>query len=158
MKKYLLLVFLITFCGRTYQGDFYWRAVNLENIVGLEKYIFQPNQYYLGRENLYFSEDDTIWWMYKFENRLFLDKKFYAVLYNFTNTLQPIEIDLRLVEVEYQDGEFFLRDYYHALNTGHYILKLASKIDSEPFDEVHFRVLSKEEIQFPIGSIGYKSY
>lgn len=148
-KSIIFLIFLFLYCSysKNYTGQFGWKTINQSNLDLLETIFFQPNQFYYGRENLYFGEQDTIYWIYQFDQKLFLKPKFIVVLYSVINSPQPVEIDLRVVQPEFQDNFYFIRQMYFPLEQGKYILKIAKEETQIPFDSVEFYVLEQKEIQ-----------
>ncbi|GIX42519.1 MAG: hypothetical protein KatS3mg129_2252 [Leptospiraceae bacterium] len=142
----LLLTFFIT-CKREYTGDFAWRSIDQNQFNYIEKMLISPQEFYTGRKNLYFGTQETIWWIYRFHNKFYLKPKFLVVLYSEIKSPQPVEIDLRIVQPDYQDGFYFIKQYYPPLEPGKYLLKIAAYEDKIPFDQVEFIVLPQEEIR-----------
>ncbi len=157
MKKLIILSYIIALlflnCKLTYKGEFAWRSIDQFNFNPIEKTIVSPFDFYPGRKNLYFGDNETIWWIYIFSTKLYLKPKFIVVLYSLMNTPQPVEIDLRIVEPEYQDNIYFLKQYYPPLEKGKYLIKIAQEKEQIPFDEVEFYVLSQKEIKQISGPI-----
>lgn len=155
IKYFIIFLFIfITFCQRNVSGEFAWRSIDQRNISYIETMTISPEEYYIGRENLFFGEHETIWWIYKIYNdNFFLKPKYIVVLYSEINTPQPVEIDLRVVEPEYQDNEYFIRQYYTPLEPGRYLIKIAKLEEKKPFDEVRFLVIPEKEIKQISGPI-----
>ncbi len=128
------------------KGEFAWRAVDQSEFTQLEKKLFQPEEFYSGRENLYFGNHHTIWWLYKFDENQNLHQSFVVVLYSFTNPAEPIEIDLRELTPEFQDDMVFLKQYYNPLPVGKYQIKIALKKNGITFESVEFFVIPSEGI------------
>ncbi len=145
----LYVLFFSVFCNSStsYTGKFGWRSIDQRDVPLIEEIFFQPKEFYFGRERLYFGENETIWWIYQFDQKLFLKPKFIVVLYAMMNSPQPVEIDLRVVFPEFQDDFYFIRQYYAPLSAGRYMIKIAEEQKQIPFDSVEFIVLEEKELQ-----------
>ncbi|MFN3245428.1 MAG: hypothetical protein ACK42K_01890 [Leptonema sp. (in: bacteria)] len=156
-SKYLIFLLInFIFCIKEYKGEFAWRSIDQTQFSQMDTLLISPQEFYLGRENLYFGTNETIWWIYQFDQKLYLKPKFLVVLYSEIGSPQPVEIDLRVVEPEYQDGIHFLKQFYPPLEEGKYLLKIATTEEKVPFDQVEFFVLPQKEIQHisgPVNSI-----
>jgi len=155
MNRIIILSIIInlSFCKIEYKGEFGWRSIDESQFNPIEKSLIIPEEYYPGRENLYFRTNETIWWIYQFEQKLYLKPKFLVVLYSEIKSPQPVEIDLRIVEPEYQEGIYFIRQYYPPLEPGKYLLKIASFEEKIPFDQVEFYILPQNELEQISGPI-----
>src|SRR5690606_2847652 len=100
--------------------------------------LLQPTQFRFGREHLYFSDQNTIWWMYRIDQVGFGTRSLLVALYSVSGSPEPVEIDLREVPVETSGDIRLLRQYYNPLPVGDYCLKIAHQ--SLPIDEVSFSV------------------
>ncbi|MFN3603526.1 MAG: hypothetical protein ACK4UJ_02315 [Leptonema sp. (in: bacteria)] len=153
LLKIALILSFSCIGSQKYTGMFGWRTTVQKDWNLIEEMILQPEEYYYGRENLYFGENETIRWIYKFDQKLYFKPKFIVVLYSEINSPQPVEIDLRVVTPEFQEGYYFLRQSYPPLGIGKYILKIAKEEEQIPFDSVEFFVLEQKEIEQISGPI-----
>lgn len=138
-----VLAFSVSHCGKPEAGEFGWATLNREGMGETEEMILQPRDYRIRRNRLFFSESQTIYWIYRLSSGTFDQSKFLAALYTTGESPEPVEIDLRRLEVERgPDGPVF-RQYYEPLDPGSYVLKIA--YESIPFDEVEFQVLPEAD-------------
>ena len=144
-KRLLLLCLLIPLlsCGKPEPGDFGWAALNKEGMGEIEEMLLQPRDYRIRRDRLFFSESQTIYWIYRIESGSFDTEKFLAALYTTGESPEPVEIDLRRLELESGAGGYVFRQYYEPLDPGSYILKIA--YESIPFDQVEFQVIPEPD-------------
>lgn len=163
IKKYYKInilffpLFFSFFCktSNPYTGKFGWRSIDQRDFTPIEEILSQPKEFYFGRDKLYFGDYETIWWIYQFDQKLFFKPKFIVVLYSEINSPQPVEIDLRVVLPEFQDGFYFIRQYYLPLMPGKYIIKIAEEEKQVPFDSVEFMVLEEKEYKQISGPIQF---
>lgn len=152
MRKIAIFVLFLTYCN-SQKGEFYWYPVPYDKLTSLDLALYTPDMYYLGRENLFFGDEDIIYWLYKLPQKSFLKNRLLTVLYDRTGTLHPIEIDFRMAEIESLSGTFLIRQRYLPLRPGKYILKISYENADTPLDEVEFTVLPQEEILQPSGPL-----
>jgi hypothetical protein len=152
---YILLTLFVS-CARKIQGEFAWNTFYDRDLPPLERSLLQPTQFRFGRENLYFSDQNTIWWMYRIDEIGFGTRSLLAALYSVSGSAEPVEIDLREVPVEKSGDILLLRQYYNPLPAGDYTLKIAH--ESVPVDEVSFSVISDEELAISSGPLPGDEY
>lgn len=129
------LLFLFVNCGIP-SGEFGWAVTNDEDISPIEEEFYVQTQFEMARQNLYFSPNDTIHYVYIFSREVDPKKEFFVSLNK--KSIDYLEIDLRRKRVE----ENMLRDKYKNLEIGEYLLKIA--FEGDVFDSVHFKVLPEE--------------
>ena len=139
----LLILGALVHCGKPEAGDFGWAALNKEGMGEVEERLLQPRDYRIRRNRLFFSESQTIYWIYRISSGGFGTSKFLAALYTTGESPEPVEIDLRRLELEEGGGGYVFRQYYEPLDPGAYILKIA--YESVPFDQVEFQVLPEPD-------------
>lgn len=152
----ILLVILWSIgCDRPIEGEFGWASTDDRGIVDPELSLLQQTEFRLGRENLYFFNYETIWWVYQINGGSYDSGEFLAALYEDNITPEPVERDLRRVLVREGDGVGLIRQFYEPLEPGRYLLKIAH--NSVVVDQVRFHVvppggpaamgLSEEELE-----------
>lgn len=137
-----LIAFLFPSCSGEIRGEFGWSAVDDRGILEPERSLLTEREFRLGRENLYFYNYETIWWIYKIDQGSYDADDFIAVLYEHNYSPEPVEVDMRRVTVHdagWNSG--YIRQSYTPLKPGSYILKIAHK--SAIVDEVHFQVVPR---------------
>lgn len=134
---------LVGACGRPESGEFGWATLNKEGMAETEEMLLQPRDYRIRRDRLFFSESQTIYWIYRLSSGTYDKSLFLAALYTTGESPEPVEIDLRRLELEDGPGGPVFRQYYEPLDPGSYILKIA--YESVPFDEVEFQVLPEAD-------------
>lgn len=136
----LLMILLLAGCSLNVKGQFGWSSTDDRGMVEPEKGLLVESEYRLGREHLYFYDYETVWWIYKIEHGFYDRTKFIAALYEKNIAPEPVEIDLRPVNVEKEESGFtYIRQYYDPLRPGNYVLKIAHK--SIIVDEVEFHIV-----------------
>ncbi|MCB1303656.1 MAG: hypothetical protein KDK37_05245 [Leptospiraceae bacterium] len=138
-----MLLLPLVYCGKPESGDFGWATLNQEGMSVTEEMLLQPTDYRIRRNRLFFSESQTIFWIYRVEGAGFDEHQFLAALYSTGESPEPVEIDLRRLEMEEMPGGRVFRQFYEPLDPGSYILKIA--YESVPFDQVEFQVLPEED-------------
>ncbi len=151
----LFLPFLFS-CSQEIRGEFAWNAFYDQDLPPLERSLLQPTQFRFGREHLYFSDQHTIWWLYRIDEIGFGTRSLVVALYSITGSPEPVEIDLREVPVESSEDMQMLRQYYNPLPRGDYRLKIA--LESTPVDQVQFSVIPDEELRFASGPVPGDTY
>ncbi len=120
-------------------GEFGWASTDDRGIVEPELSLLQETEFRLARENLYFFDYETIWWVYEIRGGPYDAASFLAALYEDNNTPEPVERDLRRVLVREGSGGEYIRQYYEPLEPGQYLLKIAH--ESVVIDQVRFNVV-----------------
>lgn len=142
----LLFVLLVTFlggCSSRIKGEFGWSSVDDRGIEEPELGLLVENRYRIAREQIYFYDYESIWWIYLIDSGSYDRDEFLAALYLNNMTPDPVEVDLRHVTVQrtgFNDG--FIRQKYDPLDPGNYVLKIAYK--SDVIDQVEFTVEKME--------------
>ncbi|MBL8018841.1 MAG: hypothetical protein JNM27_04170 [Leptospirales bacterium] len=142
---FLLLCQLLisTACSRTIHGEFGFSPVDRRESEPLERTILLETEFRLGRENLYFYDYQTIWWIYRMESGPYSQGDFLVSLYEDSLTPEPVEVDMRHVDVERQHGVGIIRQRYEPLKPGDYIIRIAQH--SHVVDQANFRILPSED-------------
>ena len=130
-------------CSSVIKGEFGFSASDRREMGPIEKSLLLETEFQLGRENLFFYDNQTIWWIYRIEEGPYKSGEFLVSLYENNLTPEPVEVDLRHVEVERQSGFGIIRQVYEPLRPGDYILRIAQH--AHAVDEAKFRVLESEE-------------
>ncbi|MBW7857165.1 MAG: hypothetical protein H3C43_02425 [Leptonema sp. (in: Bacteria)] len=151
----LITVGLVS-CSKESTAQFGWNSFYDQDLPDLERSLLQPTSFQLGRDNLYFSDQNTIWWIYRIDEVKFAEKSLLVALYSVSGSPEPVEIDLREVSIEYDDENPILRQYYNPLPIGQYRLKIAR--GSEPFDSVDFQVIPADELTMSSGPLPGDQY
>jgi len=138
-----LTMIALSACSQTVKGEFGFSAVDRRDSDALEKTILLATEFRLGRENLYFYDYQTIWWIYRIESGPYSSGDFLVSLYENNLTPEPVEVDMRHVDVERQNQVGIIRQRYEPLKPGDYIVRIAQH--SQFVDEAAFRVLPSEE-------------
>lgn len=159
-QRFLLMSILIALslisCSKESKAAFGWNSFYDQDLPDLERSLLQPTSFQLSRSNLYFSNQNTIWWIYRIDEVKFAEKTLLVALYSVSGSPEPVEIDLREVSIEYDGENPILRQYYNPLPVGKYRLKIAR--DSEPFDSVDFQVIAAEELAISSGPLPGDQY
>ncbi len=135
----LLLLFSVAGCSTQIRGTFGWTAVDDRGIEDFERGLLLETEFRIKRENLYFFDYQTIWWVYQIRGGRYSGDGFLAALYENNNTPDPVEVDLRRVPI-LRDGSYdYIRQYYEDLSPGRYLLKIA--YESEVVDQVEFFIV-----------------
>lgn len=134
---FVLSVLLSTHCGG-YKGEFGWATTIDEGISPLEQEFMIQTQFEMTREDLFFTPEDTIHFVYSFSSYVSKDDEFFLSLNR--KSIDYLEVDLRRKKIE--EGKPIIRDSYRSLEVGDYILKLA--YEGEVFDEVGFKVMPED--------------
>lgn len=160
MKKLLILIpgllALLVSCSQEIKGEFAWNTFYDQDLPPLERSLLQPTQFRFGREHLYFSDQNTIWWMYRIDQVGFGTRSLLVALYSVSGSPEPVEIDLREVPVETSGDIRLLRQYYNPLPVGDYRLKIAHQ--ALPIDEVSFSVIPDDELAIASGPLPGDEY
>ncbi len=135
----LLLVSGLLQCNQTIRGEFGFSAVDRRDSDALEKTLLTETEFRLGRENLYFYDYETIWWIYRMEEGPYMRGEFLVSLYENNLTPEPVEVDIRHVDVVRQGHVGIIQQRYEPLRPGDYILKIAQH--AKVVDEARFRIL-----------------
>jgi len=130
-------------CRGKIVGEFGFSPVDRRDSDVLEKTMVMETEFRLGRQNLFFRDYETIFWIYRMESGPYSKGDFLVSLYETGRTPQPVEIDMRHVDVEKQHGTGVIRQRYEPMKPGDYIIRIAQH--SAVVDEAAFRVLSSEE-------------
>lgn len=130
-------------CSGKIVGEFGFSPVDRRDSDVLEKSMVLETEFRLGRQNLFFHDYQTIFWIYRMESGPYSKGDFLVSLYETGRTPQPVEIDMRHVDVEKQHGTGVIRQRYEPLKPGDYMIRIAQH--STVVDEAAFRVLSSEE-------------
>lgn len=133
------LAFSFTGCSLAIRGQFGWSSTDDRGLVEPEKSLLMESEFKLTRQNLYFYDYETIWWIYRIEGGLYDKTAFLAALYENNVAPEPVEIDLRPVSLQKTGESSFIRQYYDPLKPGNYILKIAHK--SVVIDQVEFHIV-----------------
>jgi hypothetical protein len=139
----LTAVVLLAACRGPIRGEFGFSPVDRRDSGVLERAVVLETEFRLGRENLFFHDNETIFWIYRMEAGPYSQGNFLVSLNETGRTPQPVEIDLRHVDVEKQHGVGVIRQRYEPLKPGDYIIRIAQH--STVVDEAAFRVLPSEE-------------
>ena len=123
-------------------GEFGWSATDDRGIQEPELGLLVETEFRYGREDLFFYDYETVWWIYQINSGSYKPDEFLAVLYENTGSPDPVEVDLRQVRVEKQAGRGFIRQKYEGLEPGRYILKIAH--ESRAIDQVEFEIVPPE--------------
>lgn len=127
-------------CQSEFRGEFAWAASDDREIREPELSLLSTESYRLGRRRLYFFDYETIRWVYRLESgRLGPKENLVVALYEAKNTPTPVELDLREVAVEMQEGLPVIRQAFDPLPAGRYLVKIAHR--AKVFDEVMFEVV-----------------
>ncbi len=127
-------------CQSEFRGEFAWAASDDREIREPELSMLSTESYRLGRRRLYFFDYETIRWVYRLESgRIGPKENLVVALYEANNTPTPVELDLREVAVEMQDGIPVIRQAFDPLRAGRYLVKIAHR--AKVFDEVMFEVV-----------------
>lgn len=144
MKRVLLLLVVgLAACRGKIHGEFGFNPVDRRDSGVLERAVVLETEFRLGRQNLFFHDYETIFWIYRMESGPYSQGDFLVSLYETGRTPQPVEIDMRHVDVEKQRGAGVIRQRYEPLKPGDYIIRIAQH--SKVVDEAAFRVLPSEE-------------
>lgn len=138
MKLILPFVLILLFCGKP-EGNFGWATTLDEGISEIDQEFHLQTQFQMSREDLFFSPDETIHFVYIFDSRVSQKDEFFFSLNK--KSIDFLEIDLRRKSIE--EGSPIIRDKYRGLGVGDYRLKVA--YEGDVFDEVDFKVLPDEE-------------
>ncbi|MCC5815295.1 MAG: hypothetical protein JJT78_11100 [Leptospira sp.] len=144
MKIYVILFLLVINCGSP-KGNFGWTTTMDEGISEIDREFKLQTQFQMSREDLFFSLDETIHFVYIFESRVSHKDEFFFSLNK--KSIDYLEIDLRRKSIE--EGNPIIRDKYRGLDIGDYRLKVA--YEGDVFDEVDFKVMPDDEY-FKAGS------
>ena len=128
-----------TACSREIQGSFAWASNDDRGIEEPERSLLLATEFRIGREELYFFDYETIWWIYQIQSGSYDSDGFLAALYENNLTPDPVEVDLRRVRIQYDDGYGYIRQFYEGLAPGRYLLKIAYQ--SKVVDQVEFQVV-----------------
>lgn len=139
----LVLCLILAACSKKITGEFGFSPVDRRDSGVLERNVVLETEFRLGRENLFFQDTQTIFWVYRMESGPYSQGDFLVSLYETGRTPQPVEIDMRHVDVEKQHGAGIIRQRYEPLKPGDYLIRIAQH--SRVVDEAVFRVLSSEE-------------
>jgi hypothetical protein len=120
------------------EGNFGWATSLDEGMSELDKEFHIQTEYQMMREDLLFSPNETIHFVYKFNSNVSPKKEFYFSLNK--KSIDYLEIDLRKKSIE--EGAPIIRDSYTGLEIGDYLLKVA--YEGDVFDQVEFKVLPEE--------------
>lgn len=129
-------------CRPPIRGEFGFSPVDRRDSDALEKTLLTETEFRLGRENLYFYDHETIWWIYRMEEGPYSQGDFLVSLYENNLTPEPVEVDMRHVDVMKQGSIGIIQQRYEPLRPGDYILKIAQH--ARVVDEARFRVLPGE--------------
>ncbi len=137
MITFAFLIGFLPCCGNL-EGDFGWNPVQEEGISPLEEEFIIHTQYRVSRKDLYFSPNDTIYFVYIFKSKVTPSQEFFFSLNK--KSIDYLEIDLRRKRIE--EGDPVIRDKYKGLDIGDYMLKVA--YEGEVFDSVQFQILPED--------------
>ncbi|WCL49984.1 hypothetical protein [Leptospira sp. GIMC2001] len=129
-------IFLVS-CGDP-KGNFGWAVSFEEGTSELDKDFNVQTEFTMTREDLIFSPQDTIHFVYVFDSGASPEKEFYFSLNK--KSIDYLEIDLRRKMIE--EGNAVIRDSYIGLGVGEYLLKAA--FEGDVFDQVEFKVLPED--------------
>ncbi len=139
-----LLVALISggACSREVRGTFAWASNDDRGIQEPERSLLLATEFRIGREDLYFFDYESIWWIYQIQGGSYQPDGFLAALYENNLTPDPVEVDLRRVPIQRDGCCDYIRQYYEDLAPGRYLLKIAH--NSQVVDQVEFYVVPPE--------------
>ena len=148
--KFLLVTMLPFFlmarlgCEQPIRGEFGWSSTDDRDLEEPELSLHMPRTYRLARKNLFFFDYETLWMVYQIHGGDYdKDENFLVALFENNNTPNPVEADLRQVQVQMDDKVGFIRQQYDPLAPGKYLLKIA--YISDVFDQIEFQVVSPSE-------------
>jgi hypothetical protein len=133
---FFILGFLIH-CGEP-KGNFGWATSLDEGTSILDKEFHVQTEYQMMREDLLFSPNETIHFVYSFDSSVSPKDEFFFSLNR--KSIDYLEIDLRKKSIE--EGGAVIRDSYTGLEVGDYLLKVA--FEGDVFDQVEFKVLPED--------------
>lgn len=133
----LLLIVFFYSCGSP-SGSIGWMTTYDEGMTELDREFGIQTDFQMTREDLFFTPQETIHFVYVFDSRVSPNDEFYFSLNK--KSIDFLEVDLRRKTIE--EGNPVIRDYYRGLAIGDYLLKIA--YEGEVFDEVEFKVLPEE--------------
>lgn len=138
-KRGLLAVLLaLTLnCGAP-KGNFGWATSLDEGISEIDKEFHVQTEYQMMREDLVFSPNETIHFVYAFKSHVSAKDEFYFSLNR--KSIDYLEIDLRRKTIE--EGASVIRDSFSGLEVGDYLLKVA--YEGDVFDQVEFKVFPED--------------
>lgn len=127
-------------------GEFGWAVTNDRGKDILEKSHFQITDYKMMRDDIIFSPQDTIHYVYKFKWGLFRynyssKDEFFVSLEKESLGFVEIELKKKFLDVD----SFSLKDKFSNLEVGRYNLKIA--YDEELLDSIIFEVVPEEGYQ-----------
>ena len=126
-------------CTREIHGTFAWAGNDDRGIQEPERSLLLATEFRIGREDLYFFDYESIWWIYQIQGGSYDADGFLAALYENNLTPDPVEVDLRRVPIQHDGCCDYIRQYYEDLAPGRYSLKIA--YNSQVVDQVEFYVV-----------------
>lgn len=129
-------------CTRNVHGTFAWASNDDRGIQEPERSLLLATEFRIGREDLYFFDYESIWWIYQIQGGSYDANGFLAALYENNLTPDPVEVDLRRVPIQRDGCCDYIRQYYEDLAPGRYLLKIAH--NSQVVDQVEFYVVPPE--------------
>ncbi|MCR9141182.1 MAG: hypothetical protein NXI24_02950 [bacterium] len=129
-------------CNREVRGTFAWASNDDRGIQEPERSLLLATEFRIGREDLYFFDYESIWWIYQIQGGSYEANGFLAALYENNLTPDPVEVDLRRVPIQRDGCCDYIRQYYEDLAPGRYLLKIAH--NSQVVDQVEFYVVPPE--------------
>ena len=142
MSVMLGLCVWLTACDPYVEGNFAWKGTDDRGIEEPERTWLVETEFRIARDQLYFFDYETIWWVYQITDGHFEDDQFLAALYEDNLTPDPVLVDLRRVTLIKDGCCSYIRQYYEQLPPGRYLLKIAHK--SNAVDMVRFTVVPAE--------------
>lgn len=139
MRIFIPIFSLLFFfqCGSP-KGEFGWATTNDVGISLIDKEFSIQKQFVMTREDLFFTPEDTIHFVYSFSSYVSKDDEFFFSLNK--KSIDYLEIDLRRKNIE--EGNTVIRDKYQGLEVGDYLLKVA--YEGDVFDQVEFKVMPED--------------
>ena len=141
--RFFILLLAFPACIPEIRGEFGWASWDNRGTDKAERKLRIVRKFYLNRENLHFSDYETIYWIYRITSGFYFNDKFLATLYEDNYTPQPILIDMREASLFEGDPYDYIRYYYEGLKPGPYLLRIA--YNSKIIDDVKFLVFPKKE-------------
>lgn len=137
-----LFVLMQPACSGNIHGSFAWAGNDDRGIEEPERSLLLTTEFRIGRDDLFFFDYETIWWIYQIRSGSYDESGFLAALYENNLTPDPVEVDLRRVPIQRDGCCDYIRQFYENLDPGRYLLKIA--YDSQVVDQVEFTVIPPE--------------
>ena len=129
-------------CSGEVHGTFAWAGNDDRGIEEPERSLLLSTEFRIGRDDLYFFDYESIWWIYQIRGGSYDGSGFLAALYENNLTPDPVEVDLRRVPIQRDGCCDYIRQSYESLDPGRYLLKIA--YNSQVVDQVEFTVIPPE--------------